>query len=158
VKLTVDNHKIHLLISWLDAWDAEEDHDSREVQDDLLKLAGQLATIEAMPTIVVLCGSTRFAEEFQRQNLRLTLEGKIVLGIGAVVADEALGIGEDSEAKVRLDELHMWKIQLSDEVLVLNVGGYIGKFTRNEIRFAEALGRPVRYLEPLVDPLSTLVD
>lgn len=100
-----------------------------------------------MPKIVCLCGSTRFADEFARQNLRLTLEGKIVLSIGANVSDASLAIGQDSETKRRLDELHLRKIDLADEVLVLNVGGYIGESTRREIAYAEMTDTPVRYLE-----------
>jgi hypothetical protein len=59
--------------------------------------------------------------------------------------------------KTALDELHKRKIELADEVLVLNVGGYIGKSTRSEIDHAERLGKPVRYLEstaPAEDLLS----
>jgi hypothetical protein len=59
------------------------------------------------------------------------------------------GVGHDSTEKVALDELHKRKIDLADEVLVLNVGGYIGSSTRSEIEYAEKLGRPVRYLEPV---------
>ena len=49
--------------------------------------------------------------------------------------------------KARLDELHLRKIDLADEVMVLNVGGYIGDSTRREIEYANAHGKPVRYLE-----------
>ena len=47
------------------------------------------------------------------------------------------------------DTLHLRKIDLADEVLVLNVGGYIGESTRREIAYAIAQKKPVRYLEPL---------
>lgn len=57
--------------------------------------------------------------------------------------DELKGI------KTMLDELHKRKIDLSDEILVLNVGGYIGESTRSEINYAEAHGKPVKYLEPI---------
>ncbi len=46
-----------------------------------------------------------------------------------------------------LDELHKRKIDLADEVLVLNVGGYIGESTRSEIDYARSLNMPIRYLE-----------
>ncbi|MDE2105440.1 MAG: hypothetical protein KGL39_49895 [Patescibacteria group bacterium] len=49
--------------------------------------------------------------------------------------------------KAALDELHKRKIDLADEVLVLNVGGYIGDSTRSEIEYAHSIGVPVRYLE-----------
>ena len=99
------------------------------------------------PEIVCLCGSTRFYQEFDRQNFRLTLEGKIVLSIGCnTKSDEGLCLTVDD--KVRLDELHKRKIDLCDRVLVLNVGWYIGESTRSEIEYAKAHGKPVEYLEP----------
>jgi hypothetical protein len=62
------------------------------------------------------------------------------------------GAGEE---KVKLDDLHKRKIDLADEVFVLNVGGYIGSSTRGEIEHAEKTGKPIRYLEPLPAPPST---
>jgi nucleoside 2-deoxyribosyltransferase len=52
----------------------------------------------------------------------------------------------DPALKARLDELHKRKIDLADYVLVLNVGGYIGRSTRSEIAYAAAHGKPVIYL------------
>lgn len=106
------------------------------------------------PTITVLCGSTRFGHSFQEQNLRLTMDGHIVLSIGCDTrTDHELWRDLDEAAmealKDKLDVLHKRKIDLADEVLVLNVGGYIGSSTRSEIEYAEKLGRPVRYLEPI---------
>lgn len=51
------------------------------------------------------------------------------------------------EQKIALDELHKRKIDLSDEILVLNVGGYIGQSTANEIAYAANTGKRIRYLE-----------
>ena len=50
-----------------------------------------------------------------------------------------------------LDELHLRKIDLADEVYVQNVGGYIGDSTANEIAYATSKGKPIRYLEPIGD-------
>ncbi|MFI7125929.1 hypothetical protein ACIBQ1_09560 [Nonomuraea sp. NPDC050153] len=103
------------------------------------------------PPIVVLCGSTRFFQAFRRENLRLTLAGTIVLSIGCdTKADEDIAEIQDMEqVKADLDELHKRKIDLADEVFVLNVGGYVGESTRSEVEYAEKLGKPVRYLEPV---------
>ena len=105
---------------------------------------------EERPKIVCLCGSTRFKEAFDRANYELTMEGSIVLSVGFFVhRSDAHGenVGCTLEQKVALDELHKRKIDLADEVFVLNVGGYIGDSTRSEIAYAEAHGKPVRYLE-----------
>ena len=98
-----------------------------------------------MPRVVCLCGSTRFGDAFRAANLRETLAGRIVLTIGCdFKSDDALGL--DAGDKERLDELHLRKIDLSDEVLILNVGGYIGDSTRRELEYAKAAGKRVRFL------------
>jgi hypothetical protein len=84
----------------------------------------------------VLCGSARFYDQFQEANYRLTMAGKIVLSIGFyphAKAEHGEGVGDGSAEKVALDELHKRKIDLADEVYVLNVGGYVGASTRSEI-------------------------
>lgn len=99
------------------------------------------------PIIVCLCGSTRFSEAFQQANLRETLAGKIVLTIGCDMrSDDTLGLSPS--IKLDLDLLHLHKISLADEVLILNVGGYIGESTQRELDFARYHGKRIRFLEP----------
>ena len=112
------------------------------------ELLAQKAT-RPVPRIVCLCGSTRYSKAFREANLRETLAGHIVLSIGCDTksdADLALG-GVD---KTALDLLHLFKIDMADEVLVLNVDGYIGASTRREIAYARIRGKPIRWLEPVV--------
>ena len=97
------------------------------------------------PTIVCLCGSTRFVEEFRYVDRRETLAGKIVLAPGCFQGDAVLEVLPGM--KQRLDELHLHKIDLADEILVVNVGGYIGESTRREIAYARQQGKRVRWLE-----------
>ena len=99
------------------------------------------------PTIVCLCGSTRFGDAFRDANLAETLAGRIVLSIGCDFKSDQ-GLGLSAEDKARLDALHFRKIELADEVLILNVGGYIGESTRNELQHARRLGKAIRFLEP----------
>jgi hypothetical protein len=98
------------------------------------------------PTIVCLCGSGRFKEAFDDAEFRETLSGKIVLTIGCNKHDIARTT-ELAHHKTMLDELHKRKIDLADEVLILNVGGYIGASTRSELDYATAHGKTVRFLE-----------
>lgn len=103
------------------------------------------------PTIVCLCGSTRFGSAFQRANFRETMAGKIVLSIGTDMRSDACLFAAMSNArrkgvKAFLDELHLRKIDLADEVLILDVGGYIGESTRSELEYARAHGKRVRFL------------
>lgn len=99
------------------------------------------------PRIVCLCGSTRFKQAFEEANWNETLGGNIVLSVGCFMHADSKPI--TMPQKFALDELHKRKIDLADEVLVLNVGGYIGQSTRSEIEYAEAHGKPVRYLEAI---------
>lgn len=104
------------------------------------------------PTIVCLCGSTRFGDAFHEANLKETLAGKIVLSIGCDFksdADLLLAGSLTPEDKARLDELHLRKIDLADEVLILNVGGYVGESTRREIAYAREHGKRIRWLKPV---------
>lgn len=97
-------------------------------------------------TIVCLCGSTRFSEAFQKANLEETLLGRVVLSIGCDTKSDA-GAKIARADKAKLDALHKDKIALADEVLILNVDGYVGESTRSEIVHALALGKRIRFLE-----------
>jgi hypothetical protein len=98
------------------------------------------------PTIVRLCGSTRFRAEFVRANFRETMAGKIVLSVGLYSHAEGEEYRPTESEKLALDELHFRKVELADEILVLDVGGHIGYSTGREIVHAKALGKRVRYL------------
>ena len=96
--------------------------------------------------VITLCGSTRFKEQFLEAQKRLTLEGNIVISVGL------FGHSGDDEVwtegtKAMLDDMHKRKIEMADEIFVINVGGYIGSSTRSEIDYAVATGKPVHYLE-----------
>ncbi|WP_330377082.1 hypothetical protein [Butyrivibrio sp. WCE2006] len=105
--------------------------------------------------VVTLCGSTRFRDQFMEAQKRLTLEGNIVISDGLFghsgdqevwdVMDE----GTLSRTKEMLDDMHKRKIDMSDEIFVINVGGYIGDSTRSEIEYAKTHGKKVNYLESI---------
>lgn len=104
------------------------------------------------PVIVCLCGSTRFWRTFQQAGLQETMAGNIVLSIGAASGTDDDHFGNLPQAeydriKEELDSLHFKKIELADEVLILNVDGYIGESTRNELNHARSLGKYVRFWE-----------
>ena len=103
--------------------------------------------------VITLCGSTRFKEEFMMAQKRLTLEGNIVISVGLFghSGDEEVWDGMDegtlSKTKKMLDDMHKRKIDMADEIFVINVDGYIGESTRSEIEYAKAHGKKIRYLE-----------
>ncbi len=97
--------------------------------------------------IITLCGSTRFKEDFLEAQKRLTLDGNIVISVGLFghSGDEEVWL---EKTKVMLDDMHKRKIDLADEIFVINKGGYIGSSTRSEIEYAVSTGKAVKYLEP----------
>jgi hypothetical protein len=103
--------------------------------------------------VITLCGSTRFKDEFFEVQKRLTLEGNIVISVGLFghSGDEEVWDGMDegtlSKTKEMLDDMHKRKIDMADEIFVINVDGYIGESTRSEIDYAIEHGKKVRYLE-----------
>lgn len=107
--------------------------------------------------VITLCGSTRFKSEFETWNSRLTLDGNVVISVGV------FGHGYHpyhrekylDPKKPMLDRLHLQKIDMSDEVFVIDPGGYIGDSTRAEIAYAEAAGKPVRRLSQVVPECAT---
>ena len=105
--------------------------------------------------VITLCGSTRFKDEFMEVQKRLTLEENIVISVGLFGHSgddevwENMDEGTLTKTKEMLDDMHKRKIDMADEIFVINVGGYIGSSTRSEIEYAKAAGTPVRYLEPL---------
>jgi len=96
--------------------------------------------------VITLCGSTRFKEEFLAEQKRLTLEGNIVISVGL------FGHSGDNEVwtentKVMLDDMHKRKIDMADEIFVINKNGYIGASTKSEIKYALKAGKKVNYME-----------
>jgi hypothetical protein len=98
------------------------------------------------PKIICYCGSLRFADAFKAAELESVQKGIIALLPCCMWVDLQRANGELSEYKRLADELHKRKIDICDEVFVLNVSGYIGKSTRSEIDYAISIGKPVSYL------------
>lgn len=103
-------------------------------------------------TVICLCGSTRFTEQMLVKQWELTKQGYVVLSWCALPdwyfkGKEIAHIGDQEGVKEIVDRVHFRKIDLADEVLVINVGGYIGESTGNEIGYADSQNKPVRYLE-----------
>ena len=103
--------------------------------------------------VITLCGSTRFKDAFMEAQKRLTLQGNIVISVGLFghAGDNEVweGMSENTLTKTKemLDDMHKRKIDMADEIYVINVGGYIGESTRSEIEYAKAAGKTVRYLD-----------
>jgi hypothetical protein len=112
------------------------------------------------PRVVCLCGSTRFQSAFELANFHESMMGRLVISVGLFGhADHPPGArhltsdgDERTPEKQALDQLHYRKIDLADEILVINVGGYVGSSTRREIAYAREHSKDVRWLFPDAAP------
>lgn len=127
-------------------WDAENRKLIKTTEEVTEESTAPMTGIGKRMKVITLCGSTRFKEQFLEQQKRLTLEGNVVISVGL------FGHSGDEEVwkpgmKEMLDKMHLQKIDMADEIFVINVGGYIGESTRREIAYAESKGKIVKYLE-----------
>ena len=103
--------------------------------------------------VITLCGSTRFKDQFMETQKRLTLQGNIVISVGLFGHSgdqevwENMDEGTLTKTKEMLDDMHKRKIDMADEIFVINVNGYIGESTKSEIEYAKKHGKKVNYLE-----------
>jgi hypothetical protein len=114
------------------------------------------------PKVYTLCGSSRFPDAFHIVNAHLSMQGHVVISLGLFGhADQPMGArfltsdgNEQTTEKQSLDQLHFRKIDISDGIFVINVGGYVGSSTKREIAYAQSQGKSVEYLFPSLSSLS----
>ena len=105
--------------------------------------------------VITLCGSTKFKDEFLKVQKDLTLKGNIVISVGLFGHSgdnevwENMDDGTLTKTKEMLDDMHKRKIDMSDEIFVINVGGYIGSSTKSEIEYARKNNKKISYLEEI---------
>ena len=103
--------------------------------------------------VVTLCGSTRFKDEFMKAQKELTLKGYLDISVGLFGHSGDSEVWENmdevtlTKTKEMLDDMHKRKIDMADEIYVINVGGYVGDSTKSEINYAKQTGKKVNYLE-----------
>ena len=103
--------------------------------------------------VVTLCGSTKFKDQFMQVQKELTLKGYIVISVGLFGHSGDNEVWENmdeatlTKTKEMLDDMHKRKIDMADEIFVINVNGYIGESTKSEIQYALNKGKKVNYLE-----------
>ncbi len=104
---------------------------------------------------ITLCGSTKFKKEFEEINKILTLEGNIIYSVAFFCHADKILLKEDE--KLKLDYIHLKKIDNSDGIFVIDVNGYIGDSTKKEINYAESNNKFVKYLSSFPD-LKTICE
>ena len=127
-------NKIYLNYVEQDYIDKKEEEESKKEWRKLKKY-----------NIITLCGSIKFKDEFLKVQEKLVLEGNIVFTPNFFnnIKKEEISL----ETKEMLDKMHKQKIDMSDEIYVINQGGYIGESTKLEIEYAKSKGKKITYLE-----------
>lgn len=93
--------------------------------------------------VITICGSLKFKDEMMKVAIDLGLKGNCVITPIYPVDDyKSKYTKEEIE---NLYEIHKEKIRLSDGIFVVNVDGYIGSSTKNEILYAKSLNKEIIY-------------
>lgn len=98
--------------------------------------------------VITLCGADTFKDYFIKISEKLTLEGNIVL-LPGTLGNTSLSVNsiKNSDIQNLVNDIHKAKIEMSDEIFVINPYGYISEeFVKREIEYAHELGKPVKYL------------
>lgn len=146
-----------LCLHYLTLCKKRDDYYPEMVEPELTSEIDKLYDPPGQPVVVCLCGSTKFGEAFRLAQLQETLAGRIVLTIGCNMKSDDDLFGNMAQPakdaiKKMLDELHLRKIDMADEVLFLNVNGYIGESTKREYDYAKAHDKKIRWAEPIGAP------
>lgn len=93
--------------------------------------------------IITVCGSSKFKEGIMKTSIQMELSGNVLLVPIFPIKEEGNDFNE-KDLKV-LGDMHKERIKLSDAILVVNIDGYIGESTKNEIAFAKSLNKEIIY-------------
>ncbi len=97
--------------------------------------------------IVTLCGSMRFSKQMQEIAKELEVKrGYCVLTPVGDVANKPC----DNEIEI-LSQTHLKRIDISDAVYIVNIGGYIGEAVLMELRYAQEHKKEIIYHEKLIE-------
>ena len=91
---------------------------------------------------LTICGSMRFADEMQEIAYALEVHKGYNILQCVYCADNQ----DPSDIEItRLSNAHYQKIDMSDGIYVVNIGGYIGTSVKKEIEYAKQRGKEVIY-------------
>ncbi len=110
------------------------------------------------PKVICLCGSTKFKDAFIKSNFEFTMQGYIVLSVGWGSHSDGSIYTPTQKEKIELDELHKRKIDLADEVFIINKDGYIGESTNSELHYAMKKGKKITFMETVSGSFSKSIE
>ena len=97
--------------------------------------------------VITVCGSLKFINEMMDITEKMELKGNCML---VPIYNSNKDCFTAKEASL-LDMMHKERIKLADAILVVNVGGYIGSSTKNEIEYAKSLDKEIIYYTDIID-------
>lgn len=97
--------------------------------------------------IITICGSLKFQNEMKQIAEEMELKGHCILPVIYPTKSDKNAYTEE-ELKM-FDKMHKEKIKLSNAILVVDLNGYIGNSTQNEIEFAKSLDKEILYYSDL---------
>lgn len=112
-------------------------------------LHGIAADMRKRPRVWCICGSSRFIDQIAVTAWEFEKRGVVTLGMHLLPSsytDQADHQAEHEGIADKMDALHLRKIDMADQVYVVDVNGYIGESTRREIAYAERTSKPVHYM------------
>ena len=98
--------------------------------------------------VITVCGSYKFKKEMNEITEKMALKGNCMLT--PIELTKPNKEAYTKEEALMIDKMHKEKIKLSNTILVVNVGGYIGNSTKSEIQYAKSLNKEVLYYTDLV--------
>lgn len=107
--------------------------------------------MSAKPKVVVLCGSSRFVDMMAVCAWLIEREeNAISMGLHLLPEWYCRGeipdhLAEHEGVAQAMDALHLRKIDMADEIFVVNYDDYIGESTTNEIKYAKSKGKNIRW-------------
>lgn len=118
------------------------------------------------PKVIVLCGSSRFCEIMavcawliERDEKAITM-GLHLLPIWYSTEKISDHIAEHEGVAAAMDELHLRKIDIAHEIFVVNYDDYIGESTTNEVKYAKATGKTIRWYthDPIGEQTNKIIE
>lgn len=115
------------------------------------------------PKIIVLCGSSRFCDVIAVCAWILEKEEKaITMGLHLLpdwYTDVASHLAEYEDVADEMDELYLRKIDIADEVFVVNCNDYIGESTTKEVHYAREHAKTIRWFthDPIGEYVQVLI-
>ncbi len=103
-----------------------------------------------MMKIITVCGSLKFYKEMMEITEKMELQENCML---VPIYNPSKPSKDDFTKKeaLILDKMHKERIKLADAILVVDVGGYVGKSTRKEIEYAKSLDKEIIYYTDLIN-------